>query len=417
MTSATSEPPRSAPAAGSGAVPGKGPDSPDIALLTGGGDRPYALGLSTALAARGTSMDFIGSNDLRAPEVLTNPRIRFLNQRGDQSREAGIMRKIGRVLAAYARLVAYAAGARPKIFHLLWNNKLQYFDRTVLMAYFKLLGKKVVMTVHNVNAGLRDGDDSLLNRLTLRCQYRLCDHLFVHTERMKQELLSGFGVGQEKVSVIPFGINSTVPDTALTRGEARAKLALSEDDKVLLFFGNIAPYKGLEYLADAFLDLARGDPSIRLIVAGLPKGCADYWEGIKRSVEAAGLQDRVRFRIEYVPDEETELYFKAADVLILPYTHIFQSGVLFLGYNFGLPVIATDVGSLKEDIVEGETGLVCRPCDSGDLARVIRRYFDSDLYARLDHHKPLIRAQARERYSWDRVAEITTKVYRGLVEA
>ena len=417
MISAISEHPRPAPADGSCAAPAKGLGSPDIALLTGGGDRPYALGLSTALAAHGTSMDFIGSSYLLAPEVLADPRIRFINLRDDQSRDAGMIRKIVRVLASYARLVAYAAGARPRIFHLLWNNKLLYFDRTVLMVYYKLLRKRVAMTVHNVNAGLRDGNDSLLNRLSLRCQYRLCDHLFVHTERMKQELLSGFGVEERNVSVIPFGINSTVPDTALTRDAARSKLSLSADDKALLFFGNIAPYKGLEYLAAAFVDLARIDPSYRLVIAGLPKGSPDYWQGIKHSIEAAGLQERARLRIEYVPDEETELYFKAADVLVLPYTHIFQSGVLFLGYNFGLPVIATDVGSLKEDIVEEETGLVCRPCDSGDLARIIRRYFASDLYTRLEQRRPLIRAQARERYSWDRVAEITTQVYRNLLEA
>jgi glycosyltransferase involved in cell wall biosynthesis len=234
---------------------------------------------------------------------------------------------------------------------------------------------------------------------------------------MKQELLSGFGVEERKVSVIPFGINSTVPDTPLTRDAARSKLALAADDKALLFFGNIAPYKGLEYLAAAFVDLARTDPSYRLIIAGQPKGCPDYWQGIKRSIETSGLQESVRFRIEYVPDEETEIYFKAADVLVLPYTHIFQSGVLFLGFNFGLPVIGTDVGSLKEDIVEEETGLVCPPCDSGNLARIIRRYFASDLYTRLEQRRPLIKAQARERYSWDKVAEITTEVYRNLLEA
>ncbi len=261
--------------------------------------------------------------------------------------------------------------------------------------------------------------DSLLNRLSLRCQYRLCDHLFVHTEKMKRELISGFGVGESKISVIPFGINSTVPDTALTPAQARLKLGLSADDKVMLFFGNIARYKGLEYLAAAFVELARNDPSYRLIIAGrVPggaKGGEDYWREIERMIDAAGLRERVTSRIEFVPDEETEIYFKAADVLVLPYTQIFQSGVLFLGYNFGLPVIAADVGSLKEDIIEGETGLVCRPCDSADLARVIRRYFASDLYAQLDRRRPMIRAHAHERYSWEKVAEITIKVYRDLL--
>jgi glycosyltransferase involved in cell wall biosynthesis len=361
-------------------------------------------------------LDFIGSDELRAPELLANPRIRFLNLKGDQNPDTGVLRKMGRVIAYYARLVAYAAAARPRIFHILWNNKFLYFDRTILMGYYKLLGKRVTMTVHNVNAGIRDGTDSLLNRQSLRCQYRLCDHLFVHTERMKQELLSGFGVTESKVSVIPFGINSTVPVTNLTPAQARSKLGLSADDKAILFFGNIAPYKGLEYLAATFVDLARTDPSYRLIIAGRPKGAEVYWRAIERTIDAAGLRDQVLFRIEYVPDEETELYFKAADVLVLPYTQIFQSGVLFLGYNFGLPVIAADVGSLKEDIIEDETGLVCRPCDSADLARAIRRYFDSELYVQLDRRRPMIRAHARERYSWGKVAEITIKVYRGLME-
>ena len=66
----------------------------------------------------------------------------------------------------------------------------------------------------------------------------------------------------------------------------------------------------------------------------------------------------------------------------------FQSGVLFLGYNFGLPVIASDVGSLREDIVEGKTGFVCKPRDPIDLAKEIERYFSSELYRRLDNAAP-----------------------------
>ena len=80
-------------------------------------------------------------------------------------------------------------------------------------------------------------------------------------------------------------------------------------------------------------------------------------------------------RAEYIPDEETELYFKAADVLVLPYRHIYQSGVLFLGYSFGLPVLAADVGTLKDEIIEGKTGFVFRPEDPVDLASAIERYF------------------------------------------
>ncbi len=92
---------------------------------------------------------------------------------------------------------------------------------------------------------------------------------------------------------------------------------------------------------------------------------------------------RITIRADYVPDEETELYFKAADVFVLPYRHIYQSGVLFLGYSFGLPVIAADVGALKDEIVEGKTGFVFKPEDPIDLAATIERYFASDLFANL----------------------------------
>ena len=96
-------------------------------------------------------------------------------------------------------------------------------------------------------------------------------------------------------------------------------------------------------------------------------------------------------RAEFIPDDETETYFKAADVLVLPYRHIYQSGVLFLGHSFGLPVLAADVGSLKDDIVEGKTGFVFRPEDPDDLARVIEQYFASDLYADLNNRRKEIR--------------------------
>ena len=96
----------------------------------------------------------------------------------------------------YAKLIRYAATAKPRIFHILWNNKFEFFDRTLLMLYYRLLGKRIVLTLHNVNAGRRDSKDTRLNRLTLRIQYRLADHIFVHTEKMKLELIEEFGVAR-----------------------------------------------------------------------------------------------------------------------------------------------------------------------------------------------------------------------------
>jgi D-inositol-3-phosphate glycosyltransferase len=389
--------------------------APRVSLLTGGGDKPYALGMAAALTSVGIDVDFIGSDDLKVPELLSNRRINFLNLRGDQRPEVSAVWKAIRVANYYVRLIRYAAVAKPKLFHILWNNKFQLFDCTLLMLYYKLLGKRVVFTAHNVNAGKRDKNDSWLNRISLRVQYSLSDHIFVHTNGMKSEMESEFRIPESKVSVIPFGINNTVRNTSLSSVEAKRQLSISNDDKVLLFFGNIAPYKGLEYLIAAFEKLLKRDGSYRLLIVGKPKGPATYWNEVRRAIASGGIADRVIAKIEYVPDEETEMYFKAADILILPYAHVFQSGVLFLGYSFGLPAIAADVGSLKEEIIEGETGFVFKPRESSDLARKIHNYFNSESFRDLEGRRAAITAYANERYSWNKVAATTTTIYSRLL--
>jgi len=116
-----------------------------------------------------------------------------------------------------------------------------------------------------------------------------------------------------------------------------------------------------------------------------------------------------------MPDEEVELYLKAADVTVLPYTRIFQSGVLFLGYSFGLPVIATDVGSLKDDLIEGQTGLLCKARDPHDLGKAIEQYFESDLFKNLQVRRKEIRDFATRRHSWETVGQTTRNVYAELL--
>jgi D-inositol-3-phosphate glycosyltransferase len=105
------------------------------------------------------------------------------------------------------------------------------------------------------------------------------------------------------------------------------------------------------------------------------------------------------------------LYFKSADVMVLPYKDIFQNGVLFLAYSIGLPVIAADVGSFRKDIIEGRTGFFCRPCDPADLATLIEMYFRSDLFNNVGRHRQEIQRYTNARYSWDTVGEMTRKVY------
>jgi glycosyltransferase involved in cell wall biosynthesis len=389
-----------------------------IALLTGGQDRHYSYGLATALAPKRVGVDFVGSDELDSPELRATPSLSFLNLRGSQERNASRVAKVERVLRYYGRLLKYAAVAEPEIFHVLWNNKIEAFDRTLLMIYYRLLGKRIVHTAHNVNAARRDSKDGLLNRLTLKTQYRLCHNVFVHTEKMKQELHEQFGVREDRVTVIPYGINNAVPDTALTPREARARLGLAESDRAILFFGQIGHYKGLDYLVTAFEQLLASDPRYRLVVAGKPKpGAREYWDELRTRLEPHVAAGRAILNVRFIPDAETELYFKGTDLFVLPYREIFQSGILFLGYSFGLPAVAADVGALRDDVIEGKTGFLCRPHDPDHLSKTIATYFESPLYADLERRRVEIRDYVTSQHSWDVVADMTRDVYLRLLKS
>jgi glycosyltransferase involved in cell wall biosynthesis len=380
-------------------------------MLTGCQDRPYAFGLAMALVASGVSVEVVGSDEIDSPDFHTTPGLKFLNLRGRQ-RQRGAFRKAFGLVAYYLRLITYAARSRVHVIHILWNNRLQWFDRTVLTGYFRLLGKHVVLTAHNVNQAKRDANDTLLNRRTLRAQYRAVHHLFVHTDKMKHELLDEFGVPGDAVTVLKHPINDAFPDTGLTPLQARLRLGIAEGSRTLLFLGRIRPYKGLGYLVEAFDALVKKDDRYRLIIAGEPKkGEEEYFAEIRRSIEPHIAARRVVLVDRFIADAEMELFLRAADALVLPYIDISQSGVLFLAFTFGLPAIASDVGSFREVVVDGQTGVLCRPMDSGDLARAIEKYFGSSLFMNLGERRGQIAAHFKREHSWEAVAVDTLRAY------
>lgn len=380
-------------------------------MLTGGKDRPYAFGLAMALVGRNVRLDVVGSDETDSPEMHSTRNLRFFNLHGTM-RSASVIRKIFRVLTFYLRLARYTATSRPRVLHILWNNNFEWFDRTILMLCYRLLGKKIAITAHNVNAGQRDSNDSMRNRITLRIQYRLAHHIFVHTRKMKDQLSEEFGVREDAITVIRHPVNDAFPDTDLTPAQAKQRLGIRSGEKTMLSFGRLRPYKGIEYLLSAFAELSAEDAGYRLIIAGeSKKGSEKYFEEIERQIENHPNRDCIIDRIEFIPDQDAELYLKAADVMVLPYKDIFQSGVLFLAYSFGLPVVATDVGSFREEIVEGKTGFICRPCDAADLARALRTYFTSDLFLGLISRRRELQEYAHAEHSWDAVAGLTRKAY------
>lgn len=176
-----------------------------------------------------------------------------------------------------------------------------------------------------------------------------------------------------------------------------ARDALGVDGRVLLFFGLIRPYKGLDVLLDAFARVA-DELDATLLVVG------EFYEDRGRydaMIERLGIGARLRVVDRYVPNEDVEMYFRAADVAVLPYRSATQSGIVQTAYSFHLPVIVTRVGGLPDVVRDGETGYVVTPDDPEALSDAIRRFYGEAAAQRLAGG---IRADL-DRFSWRHCVE------------
>lgn len=384
-----------------------------ISIINAGGQTDYVYGLVSGLQKFDLDIDLIDS-DNSIGLYNTYDNVNFLNLRGNQNPLSQIFIKAIRILRYYFRLIKYACQTNSSVFHIQWLNHFFYFDRTVLIFFYRTLGKKIIYTAHNIydkNSKQKKAIFSFFDHLTLRIMYRLCNKIIVHNKFMQDSLKVNFRINTNKVSIIPHGINNKTPQTSLTYVNARIKVGLKGKDKVMLFFGHILPNKGLDLLIEALRKLCLSSLNYRLIIAGPCYKFRRNYENIISLIEEYGLSEHVIKRIGFVPSEEVEVYFKAADCIVLPYRYIFQSGVPFLALAFGLPLIINDVGSLREVVVEGQTGFVCKKVDANELASTIEKYFNSELYKNLDAKRKDIQEYAFSEYSWDISARKTYELY------
>ena len=185
----------------------------------------------------------------------------------------------------------------------------------------------------------------------------------------------------------------------VSKDEARKKLGIDIRDKIILFFGFIRKYKGLDILLEAMplLNSATNkQQTIKLLVAG------EFYEDAKpyqEQIKQLGIQDNLILRTDFIPDSEVKYYLCAADAVIQPYRSATQSGVTPLAYHFEKPMIVTNVGSLPTLVPHEKVGLVCEP-QPAPLAAAITRYFELGEQYFIPH----LRTE-KEKYSWHNIVD------------
>ena len=176
---------------------------------------------------------------------------------------------------------------------------------------------------------------------------------------------------------------------------ARKELNIPLGKKVILFFGFIRDYKGLDLLIESLKYL---DDNFVLLVAGEVYGDFKKYDEL---IDKNNLRDKINLHIRYIPETEIPVFFSAADVCVLPYRSATQSGIVGIAYHFDLPVIVTNTGGLAEMVEENKTGLIIKSINAEETAKTISRYFDENLK---DKFIPFI-SEYKSGHSWQNLAE------------
>ncbi|MEN3038279.1 MAG: glycosyltransferase [Candidatus Kryptonium sp.] len=187
---------------------------------------------------------------------------------------------------------------------------------------------------------------------------------------------------------------------AIDKNEARKILGIRPDEKVLLFFGYIRPYKGLDILLKAMRYIL-SKFQVKLFVVG------EFYENPERYfkiVEEEGINDFVVFRNEYIPNDEVKVYFSACDLVVLPYLSATQSGIVQIAYNFNKPVVATNVGGLPEVVQDGITGFITEPSPE-KLSDAIINFFSQNFAETFSKN---IQTEKRK-FSWENLINALTE--------
>jgi len=305
--------------------------SPSILLISNGFQPSYEKGFANGVAENGMRVELISSE--RTLEKELDHRIKINKLRGSQDPHRSTYEKASNLIRYVFALGCRIYSGKHDIVHLTGMFMIRNNGAGLVewLAY-RLLTRRFIMTVHDI---LPHNKHTRLNKLMFRFLYRLPDRLIVHTEKMRAELMTQFGVSPHRIIVMQHGVD-----------ELPARLRIPEPSASLrvLLFGGLNRYKGTDLFFEALQHCQ--DLPVEVVMAG---ECRDavYMRQIESLISGLSANHTARWDKTFIAEERVGDFFEAVDAVALPYRHIDQSGVLFTAFRYGTPVIATDVGVFR----------------------------------------------------------------------
>lgn len=350
-----------------------------VLLIPHGFQPSYEKGLANGLSRNGLRVELIASD--RTPVHGIDRAVRVINLRGSQNPKRARLTKAINLLGYLAKLGGHLLFSKTDAVHLT-GMLLGGTGRVAIVEchIYKLLSKRFFLTVHNIQPHDRSDDKkSELKRL-----YEIPHKLVVHTDRMKNSLINDYAVDAGRVVVMHHGVDE-IPETV--------RVLQPASELRILLFGGVLPYKGV----DIFLDALRFCNGFQVVanIVGESRDAA-YADKIAKLIPQVPQPHRVEWVREFIPEHEVQSHFEQADVVVLPYRHIDQSGVLFTAFRFGVPVVAFNVGSFAE-YLPAFSGLIATEQTSRSLAATLDAFYSN----RSTYNREAIRDYATS-FSWDK---------------
>jgi glycosyltransferase involved in cell wall biosynthesis len=359
---------------------------------------PYDHALCAALAAAGAEVELVTSRFAYGPVAPARGyrRVDSFYRASAHVPGSGAVAQCARRALKLAEhvpdMLRYRRAARSAdVVHFQWLSVQQ------LDAWLLPRGRPLVLTAHDVLP--REG--SARRRAAQRALYQRFDAVVAHSEHGRARLIDELGVDAQRVHVIPHGAFAHLADRSEI-GQPETPPPFVTDKRVVLFFGLLRPYKGIDVLLDAW----RGIDDAELWIVGMPR--------MDISALRASAPPGVRFVPRFITDEQLPPYFRRADLVVLPYREIEQSGVLFTALAFGKPLLLSDVGGFAEVAALGGAHAVA-PGDARALRAALTELLADP--AKLDALATRARKLATGEYGWDGIARRTLALYERLIDA
>jgi alpha-maltose-1-phosphate synthase len=292
------------------------------------------------------------------------------------------------------KVLAVINKKRPNIVHVQVGSTMECF---LLMLYVKIVGRcSLITTFHDVK--IHVGEESRLEDFLRFWLRKYSNKIFVHGHILRQQMLKDYKMPDRKVFTIPLGEHKVAPFLIFKRND------LEEDGNLILFFGRIHRYKGLDYLIQAEPLITGELPGTKIVIAGSGENFKVYENMIGDRKNNYIIQNK------FISFKEGAEIFQRSSIVVLPYIDASQSGVVLTAYGFKKPVVVTDVGSISEIVDPDKTGLIVPPKDSASLARaVVKLMKDKNLREQMGENAY---RKLKSDLSFELIARQTFEVYK-----